>query len=100
METLNKNWLLIIIIIIVFFGLGFLFGWVLKPGNNGETEHNSHHDCMSMDAPFKMMHFMSEIEEDSTKDIDIDVGVILDKLEDVISDSYDTTKSVVKIIKI
>jgi hypothetical protein len=102
MENLNKNWFIIFVIILVFFGLGFLFGWVLKPNNSCKTEQK-HHDCMSMEAPFKMMHFvksLSEIEGDSTKEIDIDVEVIMEELDGYISDSYDTSKSVVKIIKI
>lgn len=31
MESFNKNWLAILLIVFVFFGMGFIFGWILKP---------------------------------------------------------------------
>jgi hypothetical protein len=36
MESLNKNWLAIILIVIVFTSLGFILGWILKPPFPGE----------------------------------------------------------------
>jgi hypothetical protein len=97
MENFNKNWLAILLIVIVFWTLGFLMGWTLKP---------VHHSGIGMGM--KMMNKCCDDPEmfdiplcgkgiDSLEEVD--VKVIVDG-EDVLKSCSDSSHKKVIIKKI
>lgn len=91
METFNKNWLAILLIVLVFSSIGFLFGWIMK----GSQPCHCNKDQM---APFERFIESTEpicIPLDGEMDSmeDVEVKVFVNQKGDVLKYNTDSTQS-------
>lgn len=89
MENFNKNWLAILLIVIVFTAIGFILGWILKPPMPapGSCKTNFPGHC----GDFNMS--MDEMDCDSLENMN--VKVIVEKETDIRESAGDSNKTVI-----
>ena len=72
METFNKNWLAILLIVLAFTAIGFLLGWTLRPPCDRNVmfiKKDMQKCCDEYDIP------LTDDALDSLKDINVEVKV-------------------------
>jgi hypothetical protein len=90
MESFNKNWLAILLIVIVFTAIGFILGWLhgtAMINHQGHCKHKGQDACEQFNLP------LCSDDLDSLENVD--VKVIVNKNGDVVTNGPDTIKKVI-----